>query len=242
VSSDKQDTARQVKRIEGRGLPIGFCSGRNREESTRLGPQREAFQAMLKAVEAGLIGRIIVDRQDRFAVKDGTSGQVHRLYATTGQPWKTPMGGFFVATMMFDSHGNPWGNHVNPRAKREGPSEHNGQGEQGAEGEYQGGYPPYGLMWFASGRWEREVAHRVRRSVQAFQGLPERKREALTAKTTAPEKTRPTSYSSADNQKDRIKVAGQIFDWYSTEDLSPADCNRLNELGVDSIYAAIGTR
>jgi len=71
VSSDKQDTARQVNRIEATGLPITFWfrdeTGKNPRD---LAHKRPAFQDMLKAVQAGLISRIIVDRQDRFGVKD----------------------------------------------------------------------------------------------------------------------------------------------------------------------------
>ena len=63
VSSDKQDVQRQTSAIQASGFPIAEWfrddEGKNpRDQAER----RPAFQAMLKAVEAGLVNVIVVDR------------------------------------------------------------------------------------------------------------------------------------------------------------------------------------
>ena len=69
VSSDKQDTARQETRIRATGLPISRWFRDNIGRNPRdLPHKRPAFQEMLQAVEGGLLGKIVVDRQDRFGV------------------------------------------------------------------------------------------------------------------------------------------------------------------------------
>ncbi len=74
VSGDKQDTARQERRVEATGLPIAFWFRDNVGKNPRdQAHKRIAFQEMLRAVEADLIGKIVVDRQDRFGVADRAS-------------------------------------------------------------------------------------------------------------------------------------------------------------------------
>ena len=72
VSSDKQETVRQERRIKASGFTIAFCCfGTRREKSCVDQPdKRPDFQRLLKAVQAGLLDKIVVDRQDRFGVVD----------------------------------------------------------------------------------------------------------------------------------------------------------------------------
>ena len=71
VSSDKQDTERQEKAIKASGRKIDHwfrdAEGRNPRD---LPHKRKEFQRLMKAVEAGLIDTIVVDRQDRFGAAD----------------------------------------------------------------------------------------------------------------------------------------------------------------------------
>ena len=80
VSSDKQDTARQERRIQAAGIPIALwfrdAEGKNPRD---LPHKRPEFQCLLRAVEAGLLDKIIVDRQDRFGVADAFQwGKFHQ--------------------------------------------------------------------------------------------------------------------------------------------------------------------
>ena len=134
VSSDKQDTARQEKRIFATGLPIAFwfrdSIGKNPRD---LPEKREAFQAMLKAVEAGLVDRIVVDRQDRFGVaRCLPMGQVHHLASGAWDHacrcrWK----GVVRRRRCFRYYDCRSRTHVNARTKRKGPPQYHGQSEQG---------------------------------------------------------------------------------------------------------------
>ena len=94
ISGEKQDTARQERRITATGLPISLWFrdelGKNPRDQAH---KRKAFQEMLRAVEAGLIGTIVVDRQDRFlALLTPTSGASSSpCSAKMGPPWSMPM-------------------------------------------------------------------------------------------------------------------------------------------------------
>lgn len=242
VSSDKQDTARQEKRIKATGLPIAFwfrdAIGKNPRD---LPHKRPEFQRMLKAVEAGLIDKIVVDRQDRFGARDA-----HQL------------GAFFTLlkdnrTVLVDADGkilsgdddasvlmSTVGALTSTREQKE-KAHRNITGKVGKakEGEYQGGYPPYGFDVVCFGADGKEkwrtvyVGHYKRVRV-----WPNGKRERFDGKDNSPRKD-PTDklFIRPSIEADRIKVAGQVFGWYAEEDISPRQIGtRLAELGVDPVY------
>lgn len=242
VSSDKQDTARQVKRIEARGLPIGFWfrdeTGKNPRD---LAHKREAFQAMMKAVQAGLIGRIIVDRQDRFGVKDAYQwGQFISLLREHGATLEDADGKVLSADDDVSILTGTLGAITSTREQKEKAHRNiTGKVSKAREGEYQGGYPPYAfdvVCFGADGKekWRTVYVGHYKR----WRVWRDGKREQFDGKDNSPRKD-PTDklFIRPTIEKDRIKVAGQIFGWYADEDLSPRQiATRLIELGVDPIY------
>ena len=242
VSSDKQDTTRQVKRIEVRGVPIGFWfrdeTGKNPRD---LAHKRPAFQNMLKAVQAGLISRIIVDRQDRFGVKDAYQwGQFISLLREHGTTLEDADGKVLSADDDVSILTGTLGAITSTREQKEKAHRNiTGKVSKARDGEYQGGYPPYAFDVVCFGADGKEKWRTV--YVGQFKRLkvyPDGKREAFDGKDNSPRKD-PTDklFIRPSIEENRIKVAGQVFAWYASEDLSPRQiATRLIELGVDPIY------
>ncbi len=242
VSSDKQDTARQVKRIEATGLPIAFWFRDDTGKNPRDLPQkREAFQGMLKAVQAGLLGKIIVDRQDRFGVADAYQwGKFISLLREHGTTLVDADGRVLSADDDVSILTGTLGAITSTREQREKAHRNvTGKVAKAKEGEYQGGYPPYGfdvVCYGADGKekWRTVYVGQYKR----WKAYPNGKRERFDGKDNAPRKD-PTDklFIRPSIERNRIKVVRQVFDWYATEDVSPRQiATRLIELGVDSIY------
>ena len=247
VSRDSQETARQEKRISATGIPIAFwfrdAVGKNPRD---LPHKRAEFQRMLKAVEAGLIDKIIVDKQDRFGARDA-----HQL------------GAFFTLlkdnhTTLVDADGkvlsgdddasvlmSTVGALTSTREQKE-KAHRNITAKVGKakDGEYQGGLPPYGFdvaCFGADGKekwrtvyltWQRED-----RNYKRLKVYPNGDQEVFDGKDNSPSKD-PTDklFLRPSIKKDRIKIAGQMFGWYADESISPRQIAvRLGELGVDPI-------
>ncbi len=242
VSSDKQDTARQVKRIEATGLPITFWfrdeTGKNPRD---LAHKRPAFQEMLKSVQAGLISRIIVDRQDRFGVADAYQwGKFISLLREHRATLEDADGKILSADDDVSILTGTLGAITSTREQKEKAHRNiTGKVSKARDGEYQGGYPPYAfdvVCFGADGKekWRTVYVGPFKR----FKVYLDGKREAFDGKDNSPRKD-PTDkfFIRPSIEKDRIKVAGQVFGWYATEDVSPRQiATRLSELGVDAIY------
>jgi len=242
VSSDKQDTARQVKRIEAIGFPITFWfrdeTGKNPRD---LAHKRPAFQDMLKTVQAGLIGRIVVDRQDRFGVKDAYQwGKFMDLLREHGATLVDADGRALSGDDDVSILTGTLGAITSTREQKEKAHRNiTGKVSKAREGEYQGGYPPYAFDVVCFGvdgkeKWRTVYVGPFKR----FKVYPDGNREAFDGKDNSPRKD-PTDklFIRPSIEKDRIKVAGQVFGWYADEDISPRQiATRLAELGVDAIY------
>jgi len=226
VSSDKQDTARQEKRIQATGEPISLwfrdADGRNPRD---LPEKREAFQQMLRAVEAGLVGKVVVDRQDRFGVKDAHQwGKFISLLRENG-------------AALFDADGKELssdddvailtgaiGAITSTREQKEKAHRNvTGKVQKAKEGEYQGGYPAYGfdvVCFGADGKekWRTVYVGQFKR----WRVWPDGRRERFDGKDNSPRKD-PTDklYIRPSIEKERIKWARKVFEWYATEDISP---------------------
>ncbi|MEX2113792.1 MAG: recombinase family protein, partial [Pirellulales bacterium] len=116
-----------------------------------------------------------------------------------------------------------------------------GKIERAKRGEYQGGYPPFGfdVVCFNDDKekWRTVYyGHFDRAKV-----YPDGTREQFEGKDNAPRKDandvllyRPTI------ERDRIKVAKQVFAWYASESISPRQlATRLNELKVDPVFGEL---
>ncbi len=242
VSSDKQDTARQVKRIEATGLPIAFWfrdeAGKNPRD---LPHKREAFQGMLKAVQAGLLGKIIVDRQDRFGVADAYQwGKLISLLREHGTTLVDADGKVLSGDDDVSILTGTLGAITSTREQKEKAHRNiTGKVAKAREGEYQGGYPPYGFDVVCFGADGKEkwrtvyVGH-----YQRIRVWPDGRRERFDGKDNAPRKDPTDKLSIRPTiEQDRIKVARQVFGWYATEDIAPRQiATRLNELGVNPVY------
>ena len=241
VSSDKQDTLRQEKRILATEETISLWFrdevGKNPRD---LPEKREAFQQMLKAVQAGLICKIIVDRQDRFGVKNA-------------HQW-----GKFISLLqdhdceLFDADGKnlsaddevsiltgALGAITSTREQKEKAHRNvTSKVEKAKLGEYQGGYPPYGFDVVCFGTNKKEKWRTV--YVGKFKRLkvyPNGKKEKFDGKDNNPRKDpTDTLFVRPSIEKDRIKWVKKIFEWYANENISPLQiASRLNQLKVDPI-------
>lgn len=245
VSSDKQDVTRQresIGRWAERNEPITLwfedSEGRNPRD---MAHKRAGFQRLLKAVEAGLVSRIIVDSQDRFGTRDA-------------HQW-----GAFLTTLhdhdckLFDASGKELsadddasiltgtlGALTSTREQKEKAHRSlSGKIAKAKAGEYQGGNPPYGfdvVCYGADGKekWRTVyVGH-----YQRWKTYPDGTREQFDGKDNSPRKdANDTLYLRPSIQTDRVKVAKQIFDWYATEAIAPGQiATRLRELGIPAVF------
>jgi site-specific DNA recombinase len=196
---------------------------------------------MLKAVQAGLIGRIIVDRQDRFGVADAYQwGKFISLLRDHGTTLEDADGKVLSADDDVSILTGTLGAITSTREQKE-KAHRNITGKVGKakEGEYQGGYPPYGcdvVCFGADGKekWRTVYVGQYKR----WRVWPNGRREQFDGKDNSPRKD-PTDklFIRPSIEKDRTSVAGQIFGWYAEEDISPRQiATRLTDMGVDAIY------
>jgi DNA invertase Pin-like site-specific DNA recombinase len=241
VSSDKQDTSRQRESIErwadAHGLPILFSfedsEGKNPRDQAA---KRTEFQKLLKAVEADAVDTIIVDSQDRFGTADGweLGKYITLLRENACELWSVAQGhlsGDDDATILTGTIGAL----TSAREQREKATRNlSGKIQKARNGEYQGGYPPYGfdvVCFGADGREKWRVVYyghfqRVKVSGDS--------REAFDGKDNFPAKD-PTDVLKLrpSIESERVANARQIFEWYATEDISPGQiAARLNEANM----------
>jgi DNA invertase Pin-like site-specific DNA recombinase len=242
ISSDKQDTARQEKRIAATGLPITLWfrddTGKNPRD---LAHKRPAFQAMLKAVEADLIGTIVIDRQDRFGTSDAYQWcKFIDLLREHGTTLVDADGKELSSTDDVTILTGTLGAITSTREQKEkGHRNVSGKLLHAAKGEYPGGYCPWGTDVVCFGQDGKEkwrtvyVGHFKRWKV-----YPDGRRERFDGKDNAPRKDPTDTLRIRPSiEKDRVKWVKQIFVWYATEAISPkVIADRLNALKVDPIF------
>jgi DNA invertase Pin-like site-specific DNA recombinase len=243
VSSDKQDTARQEASINASGLAVRHwfrdLEGKNPRD---LPNKRAAFQEMLRAVEAGMVETIVVDRQDRFGVKDAYQwGRFIDVLREHGTRLIDASGKCLSGDDDVSILSGTLGALTSTREQKE-KAHRNLSGKIGKakRGEYQGGYAPYGCDVVCFGPDGREkwrtvyIGHYDRWKVFA-----DGKRERFTGKNNAPSKDPcDTLRIRPSIEKERVKWATKIFSWYAEEAISPGKiAERLNSLGVDPVFA-----
>lgn len=245
ISSDKQDVTRQRQSIEqwaARNQPIDLwfedSEGRN---SRDMAHKRKGFQALFRAVEAGLVTTIVVDSQDRFGTRDAYQWGAFldrlrdndcQLLDSSGRCLSADDDGAVLTGTV--------GALTSKREQREKAQRTiTGKKVLAKNGQYLGGYPAYGFDVVCYGpdgkeKWRTLYVGRFDR----WKVYPDGKRERYKGKDNTPRK------DLADVQRyrpsieqERLKVVRQIFAWYATESISPRQiATRLNQLKIDPIF------
>ena len=242
VSGDKQDTARQERRVEATGLPIAFWFRDNVGKNPRdQAHKRIAFQEMLRAVEADLIGKIVVDRQDRFGVADAYEwGKFITLLREHGTVLVDADGKDLSADDDVSVLTGTLGAITSTREQKEKAHRNvTGKLKLAAEGEYQGGYTPYGFDVVCFGpdgkeKWRMVYVGHFKR----WRVWPSGDREPFDGKDNAPRKDpKDKLFLRPSIEEDRLKWSLEIFNWYADEEVSPKQiADRLNDFKVDPIF------
>lgn len=242
VSSDKQETERQELSIELAGITVDYwikdAEGKNPRD---LPEKRAGFQKLLALVNAGLVKSIVVDRQDRFGVRDAYQwGQFISLLRDNGCRLYDVGGKELSADDDVSILTGTLGAITSTREQKEKAHRNlSGKVPKAALGEYQGGYPPYGLDVVCFGpdgeeKWRSfYVGHFERWKISA-----DGTRELFKGKGNSPAKdAHDTLKLRPSLEPERLKVARQIFEWYANESISPGQiATRLNDLAVDPVF------
>ena len=225
ISSDKQDTARQEQRVAAL-MPIDLWFRDNVGKNSRdQAHKRKAFQDMLRAVEGGLIGTIVVDRQDRFGSADafefGSFITTLRQHGTTlvDADGKVLSGDDDASIL-----NSTLGALTSTREQKEKAHRSvTGKLRLAAEGEFQGGYPPYGfdvVCFGADGveKWRTLYVGRFKR----WKVWPDGRREKFDGKGNSPRKdANDKMFLRPSIEEERLKWALKAFEWYASEEISP---------------------
>lgn len=241
ISSDTQDSRRQCDSIsawaERNGHSIGHwfkdIEGRNPRDKAA---KRSDFQRLLKAVETGLVKKIIVDSQDRFGTRDAYEfGKFATLLRDNDCELWSVNQGLLTADDDATILTNTIGALTSTREQKEKAVRNiSGKIQKAKAGEYPGGYPPYGLdvVCFSDGResWRVEwVGHYERWKI-----YPDGSREKFDGKDNFPAKNPADTLRFRPSiDANRLTVVRQIFDWFATENISPGQiATRLNKMGI----------
>lgn len=236
ISSDTQDVARQRQSITDWCKRNGFVVDEWFEDSEGRNPRdlaesRVNFQRLMKAVVAGNVSDIVIDSQDRFGTRDAnqlghflTILKDHNCELwSVGQGQLTKSDDATVLT-------NVIGALTSTREQQEKAKRNvGGKVEKAKGGEYQGGYPPYGLdVVCLNGveKWRvRIVGH-----FQRIKIFPDGRTEEFNGKDNFPAKDANDTLRYRPGESGRLAVVKDIFSWYVNEDLSPRQiADRLNE-------------
>lgn len=247
VSSDTQDVTRQRESIGQWSAKHGWTIGHFFEDSEGRNPRDQAakragFQRMLDAVKTGLVKRIVVDSLDRFGTRDAYElGKFLTLLRDHGcQLWSVAQG-HLTADDDATTLTNVLGALTSTREQKEKALRNIGGKVQKAKlGEYQGGYPPYGLdVVCFGGAVEKWRVHFVGH-FERIKIYPTGKRETFSGKNNFPAKdaTDVLRYRPTIDQA-RLEVVLSIFEWFATEAISPGQiADRLNALGKVTTVAS----
>src|SRR5579863_1399392 len=249
VSSDQQDTTRQRQNISGCADRLGLVIDLWQEDSEGKNPRhraekRKAFQRLLSDVAAGTVRTIIVDQQDRFGTKDAFEwgefiGKLRkhrcRLLDSTGRELSAGDTGTVITGVVSALTSQE-------EQRQKAHRSLTGKVNYAGRGEYQGGYAPYGTDVVCFGpdgkeKWRTVyVAH-----LDRLKFYPDGTRERFKGKNVTPAKdSTDTLRLRPSIEKDRVKVAKQVFEWYTTEDLSPQQiAYRLNDLKISPVFGDV---
>jgi DNA invertase Pin-like site-specific DNA recombinase len=240
VSSDKQDVQRQRQSIsvwaERNGYEIAHwfedAEGRNPRDKAAKRPE---FQRLLSSVDSGLVNKIIVDSQDRFGTKDAYElGKFLTLLRENDCELWSVNQGLLTADDDATILTNTIGALTSTREQKEKAARNlSGKVQKAKLGEYQGGYPPYGLdvvCFNGIEKWRVQwVGHYDRWKI-----YPTGERQAFNGKDNFPAKdANDTLRFRPGIDPNRLEVVRNIFRWYASESISPGKiADRLNTLGL----------
>jgi site-specific DNA recombinase len=247
VSSDKQDVARQRESIEHWSQTTNTPIDQWFEDSEGKNPRdqahkRQGFQKLFRAVEAGLVSSIIVDRQDRFGARDAHQwgAFLTRLRDNGCTLVEASTGKDLSADDEVAILTGTLGAITSTREQKEKAHRNvSGKVPKARRGEYQGGNPPYGcdvVCFGADGneKWRSVyVGH-----YQRWKVYPNGDREKFDGKNNSPRKDpTDTFYLRPSIESERVTTVQQIFKWYAHEAVSFTQiATRLNELGISPVF------
>ena len=247
VSSDKQDVERQRKSIEVWSERQGFAIAHWFEDSEGRNPRDKAakrpeFQRLLSSVDSGLVSKIVVDSQDRFGTKDAYElGKFLTLLRENDcELWSVNQGLLSAdddATILT----NTIGALTSTREQKEKAARNlSGKVQKARAGEYQGGYPPYGLdvvCFNGVEKWRVQwVGH-----FERWKTYPNGDRELFQGKDNFPAKDANDSLRFRPGiDPQRLEVVRNVFRWFATESISAGKiAERLRVMGIVS---TVGTQ
>lgn len=246
VSSDQQDTTRQRQSIEGwakrNGVAIAqwFIDDKGKNPRDKA-DKRLDFQRLLRLIRADAIDAVVVDSQDRFGTKDAAQfwAFVSELRDHGCELWSVSQGHLSPdddASVMVSTVGALTSTR---EQKEKAVRSLGGRIKTVKAGLYQGGYPPYGcdvvcydpsgkekwrLVWTGNFQRLKINADGTEQHFDGKDNLPGRdKTDTLRVQPSV--------------RKDRLKVVRDIFGWFVSENISPAQiANRLRESKVDALF------
>jgi DNA invertase Pin-like site-specific DNA recombinase len=241
-SSDAQDTLRQREAIDRSGIKIDHWL--EDHESRDKAHKRHDFQRLLKAVQAGQVDTIVVASLDRFGVKDAYEmGKFFsvlrdhncRLLDASGKQLNADDDATILTSTI--------GAMTSSREQKEKAARVlTGKVTLARKGNFLGGYCPYGMDVVAFDQQGNEAWRCVieghDKRVKVF---PDGRQERFDGKGNVPPKAlhetlkyRPSIIA------ERVKYVRLIFDWFTTEAISPGQiATRLNDLGVSPVYGPL---
>jgi DNA invertase Pin-like site-specific DNA recombinase len=243
VSSDKQDHQSQraviQEWLDRNGLSVSHWF--HDTGSRDLANRRPDFQRLLRAVENGLVDWIAVDAKDRFGTANTWEfGKfICQLRDHDCQLWSVSQGDLTADDAVTEILATV--DSVRSRDEQVNKSQRSLRGAVRAvrQGEWQGGYPPYGfdvVCLDKSGKEKWRVYY-----TGAYQRLrlwPDgRPPERYDGKGNFPPKDREdTLRLTPSHDKRRVEMVKKIFHWFATEAVSlRALCTRLNDLRVSPV-------
>ncbi len=242
VSSDKQDTDRQEQSIGASWKIDRWFRDRDGKNPRDMPHKRVAFQQLLEAVRAGMIEKIVVDRQDRFGVKDAYQwGQIISQLRENGTTLVDVGGHVLSADDDTSILTGTLGAITSTREQKEKAHRNlTGKIVKARAGEYQGGYAPYGCDVVCFGPDGKEKWRTVYIGhLDRWKVYPDGSRERFTGKNNTPQKdAHDTMRIRPSIEHERVEWIKKIFEWYATEAISPGQiADRLNSLLVNPIFA-----
>lgn len=248
---DKQDPERQRQDILRWAAKLGIIivawyedvEGRNCRDASE---SREAFQRLLKDVEAGKWDFVAVQSQDRWGTKDAYEYgyYAHILRMNSCELWSTTQG-----CLTLDDNATPIITSVNAGASRQemlekGQRNVSGKRIRAANGEWQGGYVPYGydvvcLDPTGKEKWRVVILRMIpRKGVwERVRIYPDGKEERFDGDGNFPAKEKTDKLFLAPSViKERIENSHEIFRLYATGAWTLRGlCKSLNQQKIDPV-------
>lgn len=246
VSRDVQDAERQRDTIREWATHNDLVIEEWYEDTEGSNPRdladkRINFQRLIQLVATGLVDAVVVDAQDRFGTAGAWElGKYLTVFIDSGcSLWSVSDG-----CLTEEDDGTVIKAVVNAQTSRKEQRDKswrslNKKIDKARDGEYPGGYPPYGLdvVCFdplGQVKWRVVWIGDFRR----VKVEPDGRETLYEGKNNMPAKDEHDVLRYAPSiQQERLSTIQDIFRWYATENISPSQiATRLNSAGVDAVF------